>query len=240
MAERDPVEVIREQLNGAEGLAGLHSEHETFKHWHSETKMILDKIFTAKSVHYQGFLALRFREVTVKAFASPEIDRINAQRYKRDLENAKNILQGAIKELTLDRTLFKKIQTTPKSVEVSLRGEYFVSSGIEDTELLQALERAFEGSGLSALRGCETIQKQESFDSRIDQIKRARLGIYDLSDSGNREVFLELGIALGLGKKVVIICRQGSPIPDMVKPLDPVAYEDLRSLSEKLKQRIKL
>jgi len=239
MAERDPVEVIKEQLSTVEGLSGLHSEHETFKHWHAETKMILDKIFTARSVHYQGFLALRFREVTVKAFASPEIDRINAHRYKRDLENAKNILQGAIKELTLDRTLFKKIQTTPKSVEVSLKGEYFLSSGIEDTELLQALERAFEGSGLSALRGCETIQKQESFDSRIDQIKRARLGIYDVSDPAKVDVFLELGAALAMGKKVVVIFKKGSPISESIRGLNPVEYEDFSSLSEKLRKSIR-
>ena len=232
--------MIKEQLARVEGLAGFHSEHDMFKHWHSETKMILEKIFRPKSVHYQSFLALRFREMTVKAFASPEIDRINSLRYKRDLENTRNILQGAMKELTVDRTLFRKIQTTPKSVEVSLKGEYFLSSGVEQVDLIQAIEKAFEGSGLSALRGGETIQKQESFDSRIEQIKRARLGIYDLSDPGKAEALLELGIALGLGRKVVVICRQGSPVPDMLKPLDPVAYADLHSLSDKLKERIRL
>jgi hypothetical protein len=239
MAERDPVELVKEQLGEVEELAGIHSEHETFKYWHSETKTILEKIFTPKSVHYQGFLALRFREVTVKAFASPEIDRINAQRYKRDLENAKSILLGAMKELTVDRTLFKKIQTTPKSVEVSLKGEYFVSSAIEKGELFQAIENTFEGSGLNPLPGSEALHKGGSLDERIDQIKRARLGLYDLSDPGKAETLLELGIALGLGKKVVIICRQGSPVPEVLKSLEPVAYEDLHSLSEKLKERIR-
>ena len=52
------------------------------------------------------------------------------------LEAARNLLQGAVKELTLDRTLFKKIQTTPKRVEVALKGEYYLSSGIENPELI--------------------------------------------------------------------------------------------------------
>jgi hypothetical protein len=137
MPERDPIDLIKEQMNGIDTLAGLQADHEAFQQWHAETKTILEKAFSSKSIHYQSFLALRFREMTIKAFASPEIDKINTQRYKRDLEHAKNILYGAMKELTLDRTLFKKIQTTPKRVEVSLKGEYFISSGISDAELIK-------------------------------------------------------------------------------------------------------
>src|SRR4030042_25355 len=108
-------------------MSGLHADHENFIQWQSETKAILENVFGSKSIHYQNFLALRFREMSAKAFASPEIDKINATRYKRDLENVKNTLQSSIKELTLDRTLFRKIQTTPKTVEVTLKGEYFIS-----------------------------------------------------------------------------------------------------------------
>ncbi len=119
MVERDPIDLIKEQLNRADGMAGLHPDHETFKQWYNEIKTILEKAFSSKSIHYQNFLALRFREMNIKAFASPEIDKINSSRYKRDLDNVKNILQSAIKELTLDRTLFRKIQTTPITVEVN-------------------------------------------------------------------------------------------------------------------------
>src|SRR4030066_1342374 len=132
MPEKDPIDLTREQLNRVDGLTGLHSDHDLFKHWHTETKTILEKIFSSRSIHYQSFVALRFREMTVKAFASPEIDKINAARFKKDLENAKNILHSAIKELTLDRTLFKKLQTTPKTVEVVLKGDYFIFSGISE------------------------------------------------------------------------------------------------------------
>src|SRR4030042_1501150 len=161
MSERDPIELIRGQLSRADEMAGLFVDHEKFKNWHSETKTILEKTFSPKSIHFQSFLALRFREMSVQSFASTEIEKINAARYKKDLETARNILQSAIKELTLDRTLFKKIQTTPETVEVSLKGEYFVSSGIQEPELIQAIKNVLEGSGLTPILGLEASQKEE-------------------------------------------------------------------------------
>jgi hypothetical protein len=236
MAERDPIELIKEQLNKIDGLAGLHPDHEVFKQCYTETKMILEKAFGSKSIHYQNFLALRFREVSIMPFASPEIDKINSARYKRDLENVKNILHGAIKELTLDRTLFKKIQTTPKTVEVFIKGEYFISSGISDAEMIKAIESAFDGSGLTPIYGAHDVQKGESLRRRIDQIRRARFGIYDLSVSEKTEVLLELGIALGLGKDINIICKKGSPLPKVIKKLNRIEYENFSDLTERFKK----
>jgi len=237
MPERDPVDVIRDQLGRVEEMAGLHAEDEHFKHWHSEIKTILEKIFGSKSIHYQNFLALRFREMSVKAFASVEIDKINAARYKKDIENVKNILQSAIKELMLDRTLFKKIQTTPKTVEVTLKGEYFISSGIEESDLIDAIKNAFEGSGMNPVSGTEASQKGKPVPQRIDQIKRAKLGIYDLSNPERPDSFLELGAALGLGKEAMILCRKGSSLPETLKQLNRIEYENGPDLTEKLKKK---
>ncbi len=219
-------------------MAGLHADHENFKHWHAETKTILEKVFSSKSIHYQNFLALRFREMSVKTFASAEIGKINAARYKKDLENIKNILQSAIKELTLDRTLFKKIQTTPKTVEVTLEGEYFISSGIEESDLIRAIKNAFEGSGLSPILDMETSRKGVPFHQRINQIKRSRFGIYDLSTPEKTDTLLELGAALGMGKEVIIIYKKGSPLPEMMKQLKRIEYEDVSDLTEKLRKKV--
>lgn len=238
MAERDPIDLIREQLHGIEKLTGFHADHETFQQWHTETKTILEKAFSSKSIHTQNFVALKFREMSIKAFASPEINKINAQRYRKDLEHGKNVLQGALKELTLDRTLFKKIQTTPRTVEVSLKGEYFISSGISDLEMLKAVESVFEGTGLLPIYGSETIQKGNFFHQRIEQIRRARLGIYPLISSEKEEVLLEIGIALGLGKEIVLLYKKGAPCSGVLKQLNPVEYEHFSDLTEKLKKRI--
>ena len=238
MPERDPVDLIRDQLSKLEEMTGLHADHEHFKHWHSETKMVLEKAFGSKSARYQNFLALRFQEMSVKAFASAEIEKVNAARYKRDLENVKNILQSAIKELTLDRTLFKKIQTTPKTVEVSLKGEYFISSGIKAPDLIQAIKNAFEGSGLSPILYSEASEKEGSFQQRIDQIKHTRFGIYDLTTQEKTDTFLEVGAALAMGKEVILIHKKDFLLPETVKSLDRVEYENISDLTEKLRKKV--
>jgi nucleoside 2-deoxyribosyltransferase len=238
MSERDPIDLIRGQLNRVDEMAGLHADHENFKHWHAETKTILEKVFSSKSIHYQNFLALRFREMSVKTFASAEIGKINATRYKKDLENIKNILQSAIKELTLDRTLFKKIQTTPKTVEVTLEGEYFISSGIEESDLIRAIKNAFEGSGLSPILDTEASEKGESIRQRINQIKRAKFGIYDLSTPEKTDTLLEIGVALGMGKEVIVIYKKGFPLPETMKQLKRIEYEDVSDLTEKLRKKV--
>ena len=236
MAERDPIDLIKDRLSRVEEMVGLHADHENFKHWHNETKTILEKVFGSKSIYCQNFLALRFREMSVKAFASPEIDKINAARYKKDLENVKNILHSAIKELILDRTLFKKIQTTPKTVEVSLKEEYFISSGIDEPDLIQAVKNALEGSGLNPILGMDASQKGKSFRQRIDQIKRSKFGIYDLSILEKIDTLLELGMALGMGKEAIIIYKKGSPLPETMKQLDQIEYQNLPDLTEKLRK----
>jgi len=236
MAERDPIDLIRDQLNRAETLIGLDAEHENFKRWQAETKTILEKIFGSKSIHYQSFLALRFREMSVKAFASAEIDKINAARYKKDLDHSKNLLQSAIKELTLDRTLFKKIQTTPKTVEVTIKGEYFISSAIQESDLIRAIQSAFEERGLSPIPNMEDSRKKESLRQRIEQINRTRFGIYDLSVPEKTDTFFELGAALAMGKEVIVIYRTGFSPPETMKELNRVEYENASDLAEKLKK----
>ncbi len=238
MAERDPIDLIRGQLNKADELTGLHTDHENFKHWYSETKTILEKVFSSKSLHYQSFLALRFREMSVHAFASTEIEKINASRYRKDLENAKNILQSAIKELTLDRTLFKKIQTTPETVEVSLKVEYFISSGIQESDLAQAIIHAFEGRGWTPILGSEASSKGEPLRQRIDWIKGAQFGVYDLSNPERTFAWVELGAALGMGKEVIIICKKGSSLPEWIRELKGIEYENVSDLTDKLKRRV--
>ena len=238
MVERDPIDLIRDQLNRVETLTGLDADHENFKRWQSETKTILEKIFGSNSIHYQSFLAFRFREMSVKAFASAEIDRINVVRYKKDLDHSKNVLQSAIKELTLDRTLFKKIQTTPKTVEVTLKGEYFISSAIQEPDLIQAIQSAFEESGLSPIPITEDSRKKESLRHRIDHIKRARFGIYDLSAFEKMHTFFELGAALAMGKEVIIIHGTGFSLPETMKELNRIEYESTSDLTEKLKKTV--
>ena len=188
-----------------------------------------------KSIHCQSFGALKFREMGPTPFSSPEIDKINAARYKKDIETARNILHGAVKELTLDRTLFKRIQTTPQSVEVAMKGEYYLSSGIDSPELIQNIQASFEERGYNPLHG-----KDAPFHQRIDWVKRTSFGIYDLSTLEKTDTLLELGAALGLGKRVIILYKKGVALPETIKPFDRIEYESASDLTEKLRKSINL
>ena len=236
MAERDPIDLIKEQLSALEGLAGLSGNHEAFRNWYGGTRTILEKAFSPKSIHCQNFLALKFREMGQIPFVSPEIDKINTARYKRDLDHAKTILQGAIKELTLDRTLFKRLQTTPQRVKVTLKGEYYLSADIESPELVQAIRAAFEGSGLTE----EVVNKDDRIQDRIERIRRTQFGIYDVSDTGKREVLLELGVALALGKKALLLCKKGASLSDSIKGMNRLEYEVPSEIPALLKKALKL
>ena len=240
MTERDPIDLIRDQLGKADTMGSLHADHEVFKQWHSETKTILEKAFSPKSVYYQSFLALRFREISVKSFASPGIDKINAARYKKDLENAKNVLHGAIKELTLDRTLFKKISTTPKTVDVPFQGDCFLSVGSSELQLVQAIEMALAGGDLNLTCSDETSRKSEPLRERIEKIRRAKLGIFSLSVPEEADILVELGIALGMGKEVWVVHRKGTLIREALQFLDQIEYEDLPGLTEAMRKRKKI
>jgi hypothetical protein len=239
MAERDPIDVIRDQLGQADSMGNLHADHEAFKQWHSETQTILEKCFSPKSVHCQNFLALKFREIAVKAFGSPEIDKINATRYRKDLETAKGLLHGAIKELTLDRTLFKKIPTTPRTVDVAFRGECFVSIGAADFQTAQAIEQAVEGTGLSLVWSDETSRKGEPLPQRIEKIRRARVGLFVVSPPAEADVLVELGIALGMGKEIWVFHGKDLPTSATLKALEPAEYASLLDLTEKIRKRVK-
>lgn len=233
MVEKDPIEILKNQLNKVDTLSGLHFEHDLFRAWQGETKKVLEEVFTNKSIHTQNFLALKFREISIKGFSSPEIDRINSVRFKKDLENARKILQSAIKELTIDRTIFKKIQTKPKTVELSIKGEYFISSGIKDSELTKAITSAYDDSGLSPIYGVDSYKEDPIY--KYDLIKKGLFFIYDISAINDKDSFLEFGIAIGLGKEIILISRGNSPIPEWVKSFKFIQYETPSELTEKLK-----
>jgi nucleoside 2-deoxyribosyltransferase len=121
-------------------------------------------------------------------------------------------------------------------VEVTLKGEYFISSAIQESDLIQAIQSAFEKSGLTPIPDMEDSRKRESLQQRIDQIKRARFGIYDLSAPEKTDTYLELGAALALGKEVIIIYKKGFSLPEMMKQLNRIEYENVSDLAEKLKK----
>jgi nucleoside 2-deoxyribosyltransferase len=84
----------------------------------------------------------------------------------------------------------------------------------------------------------ETSRKGVSFHQRINQIKRSKFGIYDLSTPEKTDTLLELGVALGMGKEVIVIYKKGFPLPETMKQLKRIEYEDVSDLTEKLRKKV--
>jgi hypothetical protein len=84
----------------------------------------------------------------------------------------------------------------------------------------------------------ETSRKGVPFHQRINQIKRSRFGIYGFSTPEKTDTLLELGAARGMGKEVIIIYKKGSPLPEMMKQLKRIEYEDVSDLTEKLRKKV--
>jgi hypothetical protein len=82
--------------------------------------------------------------------------------------------------------------------------------------------------------------RKRNIRHRIDQIRQRRFEIYDLSTLKKTDALIELGIALGMGREVVIIHKKGSPPPEAIRHLDRIEYEDLSHLTERLKKRMNL
>ena len=75
-------------------------------------------------------------------------------------------------------------------------------------------------------------------EKEIDQIKHAKFGIYDLSTSEKTDTYLELGAALAMGKETIIIHKKGTPLPERMKPLKRIEYENVSDLTEKLRKKV--
>lgn len=68
-------------------------------------------------------------------------------------------------------------------------------------------------------------------------IKETKFGIYEISDR-NPNVMLELGLALGLGKRCLLLTEENSKVPADISGQDRVVYSTYQQLQERLSTHI--
>jgi hypothetical protein len=73
-------------------------------------------------------------------------------------------------------------------------------------------------------------------DQIVQLIRKARFVVADLSHE-RPNVYFELGFARGMGKRVITIAREGTPIHFDVKDWNYISYIDSRTLERDLKKR---
>lgn len=112
----------------------------------------------------------------------------------------------------------------------------FTKQAMDD--LRDAIERAFNRTGLRAYYADLEIRQSHILDKIVDMIFHAQFGIFDISNPMKPNVFLELGFAMAARKPYYLICKKGTDIPADLEGLDRIEYESYLDLTKKIKKYI--
>jgi len=99
-------------------------------------------------------------------------------------------------------------------------------------DLFDPLGRKFYCAGESAGKD---IDGQRLLLEICQEIFSASFGAFDLS-SGGRDVYIEMGIALGLNRPIVAMVREKTSLPPMLREHNIITYADLSDLQTQLSQ----
>jgi len=104
-------------------------------------------------------------------------------------------------------------------------------------DLFDAVAEAAADLGYRAVRA-DTVQHTEEITSVIhDQIRQAQFVVADLSDP-RPNVYYEVGFARGLGKAVVLTCRNDADVAFDLRNVSRVIYQTYRELKQQLRVRV--
>jgi hypothetical protein len=129
-------------------------------------------------------------------------------------------------------------QVKPEQPQTTVRGQYFVGhqpTSRDARYVGRAITNVFSSLGYSPCYAEEIPDDQEpSLLLRIcQQVLLSTFGVFDLS-SGNANTYLELGIALGLNRPVIIIARDSTSLPSILENRHTIIYADPVDLEVKL------
>lgn len=106
------------------------------------------------------------------------------------------------------------------------------SLGKTVANVFDSLGHEFYCAGESADKG---IEGQSLLLEICQEIFSASFGVFDLS-SGDLDVYLEMGIALGLNRPIVVTAREQTSIPAMLREHNIITYTNLSDLQTQLSQ----
>jgi hypothetical protein len=110
------------------------------------------------------------------------------------------------------------------------------SEDLEDL-YLYGIRKAVADLGLTCRRADEVEHSQGVIDEIVDQIKRCRVIVAEISDR-NPNVFYEVGWAHALQRDTILIARQGIEIPFDVRHINTILYKSIHQLEERLHARL--
>jgi len=108
--------------------------------------------------------------------------------------------------------------------------EYFVAQefSADREDLLKALEEAFKVFNLMPYRADQDILEGHILCKIAAKLQSTLFGVFELTRSQNRNVYLELGIAIGIGRPFVLVKESNAELASLVEGLD---YYNIQSYS---------
>ena len=103
-----------------------------------------------------------------------------------------------------------------------LPNNYFIAQEFykNDTSLRRSLENALKQLGMYSIRADEKLRTAPLVCTASALIQGTPFGIYQLSESKNRNVYLELGIAIGLRRPFILVKDLNAEVAELIKELN--------------------
>lgn len=134
--------------------------------------------------------------------------------------------------------LTKKICPTVIRPDTSL---FFVAMPIrpEYDDVLKKIDSVLEKNGLKAWVAQREVRAGHILCKICEKIQTCENGIFEITEV-RPNVMLELGLAYGLGKSIVLITKSASKVPSDLRGLEVIEYRNLGELEKKLGQYISM
>lgn len=118
----------------------------------------------------------------------------------------------------------------------------FISSDNKDTDLARDLSKRLEKAGLMVTTSTGKIGNPRDDKERIESLRKADEVIFLITNNaleGNKVIF-DLGVANTLEKRLspILVGLKPKELPDIVKGLDSIKYEELERYIERLQRRV--
>ncbi len=119
--------------------------------------------------------------------------------------------------------------------------EYFVAQEFspDRDDLLRALEESFSEFNLQPYRADQDVQPGHILCKIAAKVQTTLFSVFELTHTQNRNVYLELGVAIGLGRPFVLVKEADAEVSPLTKGLDYYNIRSYVSLGRELGDRLR-
>lgn len=147
--------------------------------------------------------------------------------------DTKERLRNALRAFLIELPEFAPAQEAPHSeagscfVAISYQHEY-------QTIYEKAVEPAIQRAGFKPLHPAQVFSTGSLLDKISELVRSSQVVVADITNR-NPNVFMEIGIAFGLGKRVVVITQDTSAVPSDLQSMSVLTYQSTPEGLDRLK-----